>query len=188
MILRIKIGRASSTHASTGRPARESGQALLELALVAPILILIIAALVQFALIFESQIGINNAAREAARRGATLATPDVGTATINANWTLAELQAALGNTQTHNAAQNRGLEVCFYTPASAPNNIDPAGNYQVFVKVTAGYAHPVFLPLIDIILDGIDGTNDSALRVDMSTEFRVEQEGTNDIGAGYCST
>jgi Flp pilus assembly protein TadG len=180
--------RASSAHAPTAKPHREAGQALLELALVAPIMILILAALVQFGLIFESQIGINNAAREAARRGATLATPDAGTATINANWTLAELQSALGNTQTHNAAQNRGLEVCFYTPATAPNDTDPSGNHQVFVKVTAGYAHPVFLPIVDLILDGIDGTTDRALLVETSTEFRVEQEGDNDIGVPPCAT
>ena len=168
-------------------PNRESGQALLELALVAPIMILILASLVQFGIIFERQIGINNAVREAARRGATLVTPDVPTSITNANWTLAELQAALGNSQAHTPAQNRGLEVCYYTPG-APNNIDPSGNYQVFVKVSAGYAHPVFLPIIDLILDGIDGSNDGALRADTTAEFRVEQEGTNDIGPGHCST
>lgn len=164
---------------------RESGQALLELALVAPIMILILASLIQFGIIFERQIGISNAVREAARRGATLETPDAGTATINANWTLAELGNALGNSQTHDAGQDRGLQVCYYTPA-APNDIDPSNNHQVFVKVTAGYAHPLFLPIIDLILDAIDGSTDSALRVDTSSEFRVEQEGDNNIGAGAC--
>jgi Flp pilus assembly protein TadG len=126
---------------------REAGQALLELALVAPLMILLLVSLVQFAIIFERQIGINNAIREAARRGATLATPDVAMAMTNADWTLAELETALGNSQTHNPAQNRGLEVCYFTPA-APDDIDPSGNHQVSVKVTAGYAHPLFLPLI----------------------------------------
>ena len=96
---------------------RQSGQALLELALVAPLLILLLAGLVQFALIFETQIGINNAMREAARRGAALTTPDVATAQANANWTLTELQTVLANAQNHDASQDT-LEVCFFTPAT----------------------------------------------------------------------
>src|SRR5438034_9507461 len=48
----------------------ESGQALLELALVTPILVLLVMAIFQFAFVIESQIGLTNAVREAARRAA----------------------------------------------------------------------------------------------------------------------
>ena len=51
------------------RRDRESGQALLELALVVPILVLIALAIFQFAFVIESQMGLTNAVREAARRG-----------------------------------------------------------------------------------------------------------------------
>src|SRR5918995_3869574 len=50
------------------RRDRESGQALLELALVVPILVLIALAIFQFAFVIESQMGLTNAVREAARR------------------------------------------------------------------------------------------------------------------------
>ena len=161
------------------RWSRARGQALVELALVAPILILIVASIAQLGMIFERQIGIENAVREAARRGATLATPDAGKAGTNASWTLGQLNSLLANTQTHDPAQDRDLKACYATPATS----DASGNRQVFVTVQAGYVHPVFLPLIALILDGIDGSNDGGLRVDTSSTFRVEQEGSNDIGS-----
>lgn len=145
-------------------------------------MILLLASLVQFGIIFQRQIGIENAVREAARRGATYDTK-VANAQLNANWTLAELQTLLGNAQTHDPSLDRDLEVCFYTP-SAPNATDPSGNHQVWVTVSAGYAHPLFLPIIDLIIDPIDGLTDSRLRVDTSSTFKVEQEGDNDIGLG----
>ena len=46
----------------------ESGQALLELALVVPLLVLLVMAIFQFAYVLESQMGLTNAVREAARR------------------------------------------------------------------------------------------------------------------------
>src|SRR4029077_3700786 len=91
--------------------SRESGQALLELALVAPVLILILAGLVQFALIFETQIGIDNAIREAARRGATLDT-DTTNMQANANWVLAQAQTLLGNSQGHDVTLDT-VDVCY---------------------------------------------------------------------------
>src|SRR5207237_7287318 len=87
------------------------GQALVEFAFVAPVLVLLLASLVQFGLIFERQIGINNAAREAARRGAALATTSANAAT-NSTWTLNELQTALANAQGYTDGQKRNLQVC----------------------------------------------------------------------------
>ncbi|MEO8272472.1 MAG: TadE family protein [Chloroflexota bacterium] len=158
----------------------QSGQALLELALVAPILILILAGLVQFALIFETQIGINNAVREAARRGASLTTPDGATAQANANWTLTELQSVLGNSQTHDPSRDK-LEVCFFTPAQP---LDASGKAQVMVRITASYSHPLFLPLVNLILDGIDGVPDNSLAAGYTTQFHVEQTTDTNIGEG----
>jgi Flp pilus assembly protein TadG len=165
----------------------ERGQGLVELALVAPLMILLLAGLVQFGIIFERQIGIENAVREAARRGATQDTTlALGNAGTNASWTLAELQTLLGNTQAHDASLDIGLQACFFTPSGA-NATDPAGNHQVWVTVTAGYKHPLFLPIVDVILDGIDGVSDGRLRSNTSSTFKVEQEGDNNIGVGACA-
>ncbi|HET8785646.1 MAG TPA: TadE/TadG family type IV pilus assembly protein [Candidatus Limnocylindrales bacterium] len=179
--------RASARRGSGSVRTGESGQALLELALVTPVLVLLFVSVVQFGVIFQREIGIENAVREAARRGATMDT-DPTNAAGNAAWTLGELQTLLLNLQGHDAAQERDLQVCYYTPA-APNDVDPLGNKQVLVKVQAGYAHPLFLPLISGILDGIDGVGDDALRADTSSEFHVEQETAVDLGGtSYCAT
>jgi Flp pilus assembly protein TadG len=175
-----QIRRKRSGQARSG--TSEPGQAMVELALVAPILILLVVGVVQFGVIFQRQIGIENAVREAARRGATLATPDGATAATNASWTLGELQTLLANTQGHDPTQDRALKVCYFTPA-APDDFDASGNKQVMVNVAAGYAHPIFMPIISLIIDRIDGSADDALRADAASEFHVEQSGSNDLGA-----
>jgi Flp pilus assembly protein TadG len=169
------------------RRVAERGQALVEFALVATLMVLLLASVVQFGLIFERQIGINNAVREAARRGATLATPDSGAANTNAAWTLGQLQTLLSNSQEYSASEARNLRVCFNTPG-APYNTDAAGNSQVMVTVEAGYSHPLFLPLINVLLDGIDGSNDNGLLVSTTASFRVQQAGSVDVGSGNCAT
>jgi Flp pilus assembly protein TadG len=167
--------------------ASQHGQALIEFALVATIMVMLLAGLAQFGLIAERQIGIQNAVREAARRGATQATATAGAAGTNATWTLGQLQTLLGNAQDYQSARANGVQVCFYTP-SAPDNVDPAGNSQVWVTVQLRYAHPLFLPLINVIVDGLDGANDDALAIASSATFHVEQSGSNDVGSGGCAT
>lgn len=167
--------------------ARQSGQALIEFALVATVMVMLLAGLAQFGLIAERQIGIQNAVREAARRGATQATPTAAAAGTNATWTLGQLQTLLGNAQDYQSSRAGSMQVCFSTPA-APNNVDPAGNSQVWVTVQMRYAHPLFLPLINVLLDGLDGSNDDALAIASSATFHVEQTGSNDVGSGGCAT
>ncbi|MGH7175262.1 MAG: TadE/TadG family type IV pilus assembly protein, partial [Minisyncoccia bacterium] len=156
-------------------------QALLEIALVAPIILLLLMGLIQFALIFERQIGIENAVREAARRTAALAAPDDATAQTNADWALLQLKTLLGNSQDHEASRDT-ISVCIFTPAS-PDNVDPSGNSQVMVKITESYRHPLWLPIVDLILDPIDGKTDQSLNVTTSSEFHVEQSGSNSVGS-----
>ena len=149
------------------------------MALVATIMVLLLAGLSQIGMIAERQIGINNAVREAARRGATQATT-AANASTNATWVLGQLQTLLANAQDYQASKASNMSACYYTPAS-PNDVDPAGNTQVWIKVQMTYAHPLFLPLINVILDGIDGTNDQALDIPTVSTFHVEQSGSNSV-------
>jgi len=176
-----RVARRSGGAARTS--SRESGQALLELALVAPVLILILAGLVQFALIFETQIGIDNAIREAARRGATLDT-DTTNMQANANWTLGQAQTLIAASVQNYSTTRDTLEVCFFTPTANPT--DPSGRSQVDVRVSDSYRHPLFMPIVDIFLDQIDGSTDQSLKASSKTEFHVEQTSTTppDIGVG----
>jgi Flp pilus assembly protein TadG len=154
----------------------ESGQAMLELALVAPVIILLLMALIQFGLIYERQVGITNAVREAARRTAALDAATFGAAQTNATWALNELKTLLGNSQAHELTRDN-IEVCIGTPAV--NATDVAGNGQVMVRITDSYEHPLWLPIITQLLDGIDGSTDQALLASTVAEFRVEQTGSN---------
>lgn len=158
----------------------ERGQALLELALVAPILILIIAGLVQFGVIYERQIGINNAIRDAARISATWESKSDATALANAGSTLTKVRALLSNAQTYDESQMK-IEVCIGNPSANPT--DPSGQHQVDVRIKVWYRHPLFLPIVDLILDRIDGTSDGALEAANVTEFHVEQTGDNAINS-----
>ena len=172
--------RAGTTGDAGRRHTRSSGQALVELALVAPIILLLLMGLVQFAIIYERQIGIENAVREAARRAATWDTQSVAAADTNSTAALAVVQTLLGNSQTHDPALDT-LEVCYFTPLAYPT--DASGQYQVMVRIRESYRHPLFLPIITQILDGLDGANDSALKVSTQSEFHVEQ--VDDTGVGW---
>jgi hypothetical protein len=61
----------------------------------------------------------------------------------------------------------------------------------VNIRVEVQYAHPLFLPLVSIILDGFDGTGDGALRIGTAEEIRVENATTSgppSISGSQCVT
>jgi hypothetical protein len=58
------------------RPGRDRGQAVVELALSFPLLVLLLLAVVQVGLVVRDQILVVHASREAARAGAVSADPD----------------------------------------------------------------------------------------------------------------
>ncbi len=133
------------SYGARGRATPVHGQALVEFALVVPILVLILIAIFQFAYVLETQIGLTNALREAARRAA--AAPDPTQA-----WVLQQLDGAAGNPGL--LAQNvqgyqasRAIKtVCFssYSVAGVTGT-----NYQVDVHIS--YDHPVFFPVLSFI-------------------------------------
>jgi len=174
--------------ADRSRGERSRGQALVEFALIAPIMVLIFAALVQFALIYERQIGIENAVRDGARRGATYMTPDPATAATNGPfvWNLVFGTGELMETNVQGYSGTAPplllARVCYRTQT------DPAGIDGVMVKVETTYAHPLFLPLISQLLDPLDGSVDGALRISTWSEFQVHNDPSSDTSADVCYT
>jgi Flp pilus assembly protein TadG len=164
-----------STRHRKPRRRLQSGQGILEFALVFPILVLILVSVLQFAFILGAQIGITNAVREAARAGSILVTSNPAQATTNGTWTYQQLTNTLlpSYVQSYRSSSvvssgTPRTEVCYTTYA------DPAGTTQVNLKVEAQYSHPLFLPIISTILDGFDGTIDGGLRIGAAEEIRVE--------------
>jgi Flp pilus assembly protein TadG len=164
------------------------GQALVEFALVLPIAVIILAAIIQFASIFERQIGIENAIREDARAAAALPT-DNSNASSNANWAFNRLFNAGGllesNVQGYSAGSLGNISVCYDNGPA-----DPSGNGQILVTVTITYMHPLFVPIISGILDGIDNHTDGTLWVTSSVQFHDEtaEDTSVSLAGPYCST
>ena len=146
-------------------------------------MLLIFAGLVQFAFIFERQIGIENAVRDGARRAATYTTVDSTQACTNGAFIWDVVFGTGGTMQTNVQGYTDGTAVLnpFVTYTTQTG---AAGFKTVLVKVSVTYKHPLFLPLITQIVDGIDGTVDNALWVSTSSEFVVQNDATTDASVG----
>lgn len=164
---------------------RSTGQALAEFALVLPIVALLLLGTIQFSFILAAQIGVANAVREGARLAA-VTTPtstsiqaDANALAIynvltGANGLLARNVFAYSNANVV-VTGTPDTSVCyssFNDATSTPTVPVPS----VKVKVQVVYRHPIFLPLLDGLLDGIDGVSDDGLRIGASEELRVEND------------
>lgn len=155
---------------------RESGQALLELALVTPVLVILIMAIFQFAMVLESQIGLQNAVREAARRAATAGTDNRNLDVSNWSWVVAQLDGTAGppvvtgllkdNIQAYNPSRRT------VTGGFCTYQVDGLTNYRV--DVTVQYNHPVFFGWLSFATDVMDGTSDGNWTLAATTQMRVE--------------
>jgi Flp pilus assembly protein TadG len=161
---------------------RSRGQALVELAIVAPVLLLLLLAIFQMTFIFAAQVGLTNAARDVARAAsgveiATQANADVAAQEffdrmVDPGGSLARNVSGYQPSGRVDAATpgnlaTRGTRVCYYSFT------DVSGNPAVTAYVEVRYAHPLFLPIIGNLIDGADGTSDGALELGAVEEFRV---------------
>lgn len=184
--------------ADEGTPAgsaHQRGQALAELALVAPILVFLILAIVQFAFVLETQIGLTNAVREAARRAAADVDPATSANLATIAGTTSQVDALLAaNIQGYDpgrvwgpsdSAANPGtytdspkVTFCSYTVGS-----DPTPNYRVTVYVA--YRNPIFFPLLNYATDLLDHAPNGTW--DFASQASMRLEGTTapaDLGIG----
>lgn len=158
----------------------ESGQALLELALVVPILVILALAIFQFAFVIQSQMGLTNAVREAARRvAATEPTTAPQWGTTYTAWVREQLCGPSispctgglleGNVQGFDSSRlpaSPSVTFCSY-PAAGDTN------YRVIVGVS--YEHPLFFGLLAFATDLVDGIpGNDAWDLSASAEMRLE--------------
>jgi Flp pilus assembly protein TadG len=160
---------------------RSTGQALAEFALLVPVLILILLAIIQLAFIFAAQVGITNSVREAARLAAvTSPTSTAGQASSNGQGVYDALTNTTNGFLKRNvfsyAAANLVTTGSPDTSVCYQSFTDSAGKSAIEVSVEANYRHPLFIPIVGAIVDGIDGSSDGALRVGATEEMRVENE------------
>jgi hypothetical protein len=164
------------------RRDRESGQALLELALVVPILVLIALAIFQFAFVIESQMGLTNAVREAARRVAATepnAAPDFTDGGVLDDWVVKQLcgpslSPCVGGLLEDNV-QGFDASRMPTDPAVGFCQYSAAGTTNYRVKVGVSYEHPLFFGILAFATDLVDGTpGNNAWDLSASAEMRLE--------------
>ncbi len=165
---------------------RADGQGLVEFALILPVLMVIFMGILQMGFLLSGQIGLINSVREAARFGSTAVASDSATASTYAT--------NICNYLTGNGGGYPGIvrnNVAGYNPANLvktggnPTKVQyttitgPDGLPDIQLRVFISYRHPLFIPLVGSILDGIDGSTDNALKLTASEQMRVENPTLN---------
>jgi Flp pilus assembly protein TadG len=125
----------------------ENGQAVVEFAVILPVLLLILFAILQFGLIFNNYIQVTAAAREGARKAAV--SRSLGTAAAETAATASAKAAAPGLKQT-------SIQVSY------PNNPSFAQGSDVAVKVT----YPYSISLLGIIVKSGTLSSTTTMRVE----------------------
>lgn len=161
-----------------GRKPREHGQAIAEFALAAIPLFLLLLAILQFGFIYNAQVGLTNAVRDAARYGSSLTANTDASALVAATNSFSFLTGNLGK---YVAPYNSGLlvsgsgasEVCY-----SQHTDGNAGQTPVWVDVSVQYRHPLLVPIVSLIIDAFDGASDGSFKITASTEIRVDNPST----------
>jgi Flp pilus assembly protein TadG len=178
---RLKPRAGTSGHAGS-RPTGESGQALLELALVVPILVILVMAIFQFAYVVETQMGLTNAVREAGRRVAATDPTGVVNWTTEADWVVDQLcgtgsgcNAGLlqQNVQGFNESQ---LWATYPVVTFCRDSVNSTTQYRVNIEVK--YKHPIFFGLLTFATDAVDGTNNGFYDMSVTAQLRMENVDT----------
>ena len=140
------LARRGAGHAPAG--SRSRGQSLVEFALVFPILILLIGAIVQFGVIFWGQNTLTQVARDTGRwaatqNGCTAGTVDVlGTAKA-----LADQSSLIGSHSGWTSPAN--VDATWTTTESPAPACPPVDNTHLwYVRITIHHQVPIFFPWI----------------------------------------
>src|SRR5437870_3155314 len=147
----------------------ETGQTLVEFALIAPILFTLLFGIIQFGFLFSGQTGLVNALRDTTRYAATYRVsdaPSVAAACSNVSTQLTNNLKA----QLPGFASSRLHPTVTYTWVKNPDNT----SYYVRATVSATYDHPLFVPLVGNIIDGLDGKTDNSFTIGGSEQMRIE--------------
>lgn len=133
------------TRSRSGRRADEAGQAIVEFALLLPVLMVISMGIVDFGLMFARYNAVNNAAREGARVAATGSYSD---ADVQARVVAYLNDAGLTNTLAVNQVERTTIALA------------AGGSSITIVRVTVGYPYEYvfFGPMIRLIGGSLDST------------------------------
>lgn len=151
------------------------GQALVEFALILPLALLILMGIVQFGLLFASQIAEVNAVRETARFGSTSLVSDGATASTNgANICVYLRDKAMTNVPGYAKTQVVYSGATYVTYSTYADPHAGAPTYSVSLKIYIAYKSRLVVPLVSDLIDALDGSTDGAFRLSATETMRVE--------------
>ncbi len=144
----------------------QQGQALVEFALLLPLLIVMFFGIIQFGFLFGGQIALVNSVREATRYASTSPVNSDPTSQI----TNAVARGVPGYTGTATVAYS----YCYYPDPVLSNGV-PTYSARIHVDVT--YGHPLFVPIVGRIVDRFDGNStDNKFTLTVREDMRVESQ------------
>lgn len=154
------------------RPPLGRGQALVEFAIILPLLLLLLTGIMQFGILLSGQIALVNGVREAARYGSVLQTGSVAAVAADGPAVRGQLDTVLaGGMPAFDPARLTASSACYIGYQNPNSNPE---SYSVRLTVTATYRHPLFIPIIAQLIDLLDGAADSGFSLQASESFRVE--------------
>lgn len=162
----------------SGSPrSRARGQSVAELAIVLPVLLVLLLSIAQIGFLLFTQVGLINAAREAARNAANIPVATVAQASTAATTYYGRLTDSSSGFLQRNVAGYDGAnlvttgsprtKVCYYSFT------DASGAPAVMASVDVQYRHPLFVPILSVIIDGWDGTPNDGFRMHAIEDIRV---------------
>ena len=156
----------------------EGGQGLVEFALLLPLIVVMFFGIIQFGFLFGGQIALVNAVREATRYAST--------SPVNSNPTSQITDAVARAVPGYTGAASINYRYCYY-----PDPLSPV-TYSTRIHVDVTYGHPLFIPLVGLLVDGIDanGVVDNRFTVIVREDMRVESQPYKSPPAGLvaCAT
>ena len=133
---------------------RERGQSLAEFALVFPILFLVVAAIIQFGILFWSQNTLTQVARDTGRWAATQQVCSTTAATSSVVTTANAIagSSSLFGYATGSWSSPTNVDVVWTTePTTPPSTCPPVGNQQIaYVTITLHHTVPIFFPFLPV--------------------------------------
>jgi Flp pilus assembly protein TadG len=148
-----------------GRHRAERGQALVEFALLFPVMALLFFGIIQMGFLFGGQIALINSVRDATRYASTAA--------VGSNPTTQVTNAVARAVPGYAGGASVSYSYCYY----ADPVISGVQTYSVRIHLSVTYGHVLFVPLVGKIIDGFDGNaSDNRFRVTVVEDMRVESQ------------
>jgi Flp pilus assembly protein TadG len=159
----------------------QGGQGLVEFALILPFVVVMFFGIIQFGFLFGGQIALVNAVREATRYAST--------SPVNSNPTSQITNAVARGVPGYTGAATVAYSYCYYQDPL----LNPAlPTYSTRIHVSVTYGHPLFVPLVGSVVDGLDANHviDNKFTVVVGEDMRVESQPYKSVPAGLslCTT